>query len=131
MSGAPTGLTLSPTTSSGVKSMRKLLRRLVPVSVRIPFSTISRTTLPSTASPASAFGLVTLTTRPGNGPGSACGPRGTFMNSSMLVVTSGALSCPAADGTPSTRRPPSNAAPAPAARSSSRRSKLRLSVRVE
>ena len=121
MSGAPTGFTLSPTTSSGVKSRAKLFFMPAPVSVRMPRSSMARTTLASTASPASDLGSVTLTTRPGNGPGSANFPFGTFMNSPMLVSTSAGLvfSSPNA-GTPRTR-PPATAEAPPTARTNSRR----------
>ena len=87
MSGAPTGLTLIPTTSSREKNSLKLFFMLRPVSFVIPCANIAATTAAFTASPSSERLSVTCTTRPGKGPGMACGPFGTFMNSAMLVST--------------------------------------------
>ena len=85
MSGGPTGLTLRPMTSPGSKKMPKLSFMSLPVNVRTPRSNISATTFASILSSTSERGSFTSTTRPGNAPGSACLPFGTFMKSLMFV----------------------------------------------
>jgi hypothetical protein len=105
--------------------MAKLFVILAPVSVRTPRSNISRTTFVSTLSPTSERGSITLTTRPGNGPGSECAVLGTFMKSAMFVSTSGGFSLSSPnEGTPSTN-PPATAAAPPITLANSRRFKSR------
>ena len=87
MRGGPTGFTLMPTTSLGSMRSRKLSFGSLPVRVVSPFWNISAITLPSNVSAASERLSVTLTTLPGQGPGSERDVFGTFMKSPMLVST--------------------------------------------
>jgi hypothetical protein len=122
--GGPTGFTLIPMTSSGVKRSRKASFIPLPVNARIPFSTISAATRPSTRSSRKTRASVTLTTRPGKSPGRESRVRGTLRKSSTFVSVVAGVSSPGA-GMPSTR-PPTAAAPTVAARTNPRRSILEV-----